>query len=640
VFIITTSVAGGIIGSFEEGNVKEEEPMINDFFENLSSKSDLQTEGSPQQLASSWILNDDSLQLAMPLSFDDVDASKFVSRYALAVLYFAFNGSKWVDDFDFLSRRDVCEWNKSYNDVLANKKYFHGVSCDDNNEPIAIEMPTNTLHGMLPTEIGLLTSMKTLDLNTNQISGTIPSQLQTLSNLENILFGNNDLKGTIPNWLGSLLNIKQLSLPGNSFQGVIPALLGALSKLTLLSLSNNNLTGQIPEFSTMKLLKHIFLSNNDFEGAIPSWIGNNENLEDLFLSKNRFSHTIPKSFSNLTNLRSLFLDYNRISGDLVVIEGLYNIEMLLLEDNTFDHVLNDSSFGSLNNLKILDASKNMLRGSLPKTLFQISDLKVIDLHDNKIEGNLPEFAENSALQYLALYQNNLISFIPSSIANLADLAHLDLSSNQLTGTLPTELGSMEALTYLFLASNTFNSGPIPESFYQLTNLKELSLKETTRVGSIPIWISDLSNLILLDLGMNEFDGSIPASFDDLENLYFLLLNHNMLSGTVPITLQRLPFLRVLLLDENNLDGLGKGHFDFCENLPHLGKSGSILTADCGGSDPDLVCPCCTECCGNGALCNDGSAFLANQDLVWDRSYKRSRFEFDDKYVFTFDNPNR
>jgi len=640
IFFVIISVTGAIIGSTVRGrgNNGEEGPNTNNFFENLSSRNDIETAGSPQQLASAWILNDDGLQLPVPLSLDDAGASKFVSRYALAVLFYACNGSMWADNFNFLSGIDVCEWNTPYNDVLANKKYYRGVSCDDNNEPRVIEMPVNTIHGMLPTEIGLLTALKTLLFNSNQISGTLPSQLQVLSNLEDILLGGNDLRGTIPEWLGNLSNIKQLSLAGNSFQGTIPSGLEALSKLTLLSLSNNNLTGRLPEFPNMKLLKHIFLSNNDFEGPIPSWIGNNEDLEDLFLSKNSFSNTIPESFISLTNLRSLFLDYNRLSGNLGVLESLHNIEILLLENNMFDHVLNDNFLSSLNKLQILDASNNALKGSLPKTLFQMSDLEVIDLHKNKIEGSLQDFPRNSALQYLALYQNNLRSSIPFSITNLVDLVHLDLSSNQLTGTLPTELGSMKALTYLFLASNTFNSGPIPESLYQLTNLKELSLKETARVGPIPIWISDLSNLILLDLAMNELDGSIPPSFDDLENLYFLLLNHNKLSGTVPITLQRLPLLRVLLLDENNLDGLGKGHFGFCENLPHLGKSGSILTADCGGSNPSFVCSCC-ECCGEDKPCNDGSDFLANQDLVWDRGYKRSRFEFSDKYIFTFDNPN-
>ena len=49
---------------------------------------------------------------------------------------------------------------------------------------VVINLMENTLHGQLPTELGLLSNLQELDFGNNQISGLIPSELGRLTTLE------------------------------------------------------------------------------------------------------------------------------------------------------------------------------------------------------------------------------------------------------------------------------------------------------------------------------------------------------------------------------------------------------------------------------------------------------------------------
>ena len=51
--------------------------------------------------------------------------------------------------------------------------------------------------GTIPSEIGLLTSLTTLDLEYNKLTGTVPSEIESLGNLLCYLSGN-DFTGDVP----------------------------------------------------------------------------------------------------------------------------------------------------------------------------------------------------------------------------------------------------------------------------------------------------------------------------------------------------------------------------------------------------------------------------------------------------------
>ena len=132
---------------------------------------------------------------------------------------------------------------------------------------------------------------------------------------------------------------------------------------------------------------------------------------------------------------------------------------------------------------------------------------------------------------------------------------ISTSPNNFSGEIPTEIGAMTNLQYLFLANNQgFEPGPIPDTFKELTQLKELSLKGTQRFQNLPEFVSTLGRLILLDLSSNDMYGKLPSSYGDLVNLQFMLLNGNDFSGEVPTSYAKLASLRAMFLEDNVLTG--------------------------------------------------------------------------------------
>ena len=63
------------------------------------------------------------------------------------------------------------------------------------------------MSGTLPTELGLLTSLMSLQLDGNRLTGTIPSELARLSLLETLsLGGGNRIDGSVPSQVCAMLS--------------------------------------------------------------------------------------------------------------------------------------------------------------------------------------------------------------------------------------------------------------------------------------------------------------------------------------------------------------------------------------------------------------------------------------------------
>ena len=105
-----------------------------------------------------------------------------------------------------------------------------------------------TLRGVIPTQLGNLTALETLDLGGSELTGTIPTQLGSLTKLTRLDLSDNRLRGNIPTQLGSLTALTALDLSGNRLGGNLPAGLRNLPPtLATLRLSGNSFTGCIDE---------------------------------------------------------------------------------------------------------------------------------------------------------------------------------------------------------------------------------------------------------------------------------------------------------------------------------------------------------------------------------------------------------
>ncbi|KAL0284705.1 UNVERIFIED_CONTAM: Somatic embryogenesis receptor kinase [Sesamum angustifolium] len=99
-------------------------------------------------------------------------------------------------------------------------------------------------------------------LYSNNISGPIPSDLGNLTNLVSLDLYLNSFTGPIPDTLGKLSKLRFLRLNNNSLTGPIPMSLTNISSLQVLDLSNNRLSGAVPDNGSFSLFTPISFANN------------------------------------------------------------------------------------------------------------------------------------------------------------------------------------------------------------------------------------------------------------------------------------------------------------------------------------------------------------------------------------------
>ncbi|KAK0579091.1 hypothetical protein LWI29_020876 [Acer saccharum] len=435
-------------------------------------------------------------------------------------------------------------WNRS-GTLTSDHCNWTGIACDVQGSITGIDLNNHGLGGDLNKfNSSRFPNLEFLKLGSNHLNGSLQLQVGDLPKLRYLDLSDNRLLGVIPHEIGSMKNMVELHLGGNWFYEYysqvdsIPSTLGNLTNLRLLNLSFNNLDGPIP--SSLGHLTNLIildLSSNYYPGlggSIPSTLGNLTNLRLLNLSFNNFDGPIPSSLGHLTNLRILDLS-SKYPGGLV---GSI-----------------PSTLGNLTQLSTLDLSGNQINGSIPYEFGNLKHLFVVDLSDNKLDGPIPaSLGHLTKLNTLGLSKNQISGSIPYEFGNLKHLPHLDLSYNKLNGTIPTTLASLTKLTSLSLEFNKLEGLLPPQVFWNLTNLRILSLGSNYLVGPVPSSIGYLTNLWSLDLSNNSFNGPIPSTLGHLSNLSKLMLDSNELNGSIPHEITRLTRLYWLNLSSNLLVG--------------------------------------------------------------------------------------
>jgi len=212
---------------------------------------------------------------------------------------------------------------------------------------------------------------------------------------------------------------------------------------------------------------------------------------------------------------------------------------------------------------------------LPQRLYSFKNLKVLDISDNNItvlDKNFENFFENlNNLRILNASKNN-IEKIEFDFNNFNSLVHLDLSKNKLTS-LPASISNAKTLEYIDLSFNNFDN--IPKELFSLPLLRVLLISHN-QIHAIPSDIGKLSGLENFDIGYNKVENLPPELFTlyqldslnlkfnaikslsedigNLKNLLFLDISVNSIDK-LPVNLYTLKKLQVLDISWNMLDTL-------------------------------------------------------------------------------------
>ncbi|KAL1827443.1 hypothetical protein ACET3Z_005855 [Daucus carota] len=151
-----------------------------------------------------------------------------------------------------------------------------------------------------------------VSLSGNDLTGNLPSSLGNLTQLQTLDVSHNKLNGSIPLELGNLLsNLVDLDLSSNLFNGSIPVFKNC-SGLNHLDLSNNSLSGHIPEeLGHCASLEFVNFRHNNLGGSIPYKFLCSSHLADLYLSHNNLYRPTPSTNISIRNERDKYYDGER-----------------------------------------------------------------------------------------------------------------------------------------------------------------------------------------------------------------------------------------------------------------------------------------------------------------------------------------
>ncbi|XP_058644388.1 transforming growth factor beta activator LRRC32 [Onychostoma macrolepis] len=476
-----------------------------------------------------------------------------------------------------------------------------------------LDLSRNLLQNLTDRELPALSAVQHLNLHTNKIQFIQPGLFQDTSRLEVLDLSGNllDLHAALKTHVGLLKSVRHLDLSGNGlFTDMSDYFLSDAPVLTNLSLDGNSITKiSRHTFNGSQALTSIDLHNNVIieieEGAFESLTG----LSELDLSVNSISCITD---FNLVRLKTLNLSKNSLTNFQTVDSDL-EFELLYL-DLRENKILYFPVLPQRNKLMYLDLSRNLLRSvNCSGPLEELENLKAsgylftdhdkplclcvnqrhqdlrsllyLDLSYNQLKA-IPSlfFSSMVSLESLNISNNCLESFNVDSEGRLNSLKTLDISYNNLQN-LSFGENTLAALEVLYLQGNalsTLDAG----IFSRLPNIRSLHLQQNLfsicpslkgpmhnciRLSSIPtlsyLYLSENSlvsvppsafrgsPLLILDLSQNPDMGLGPYSLSGLETtLAHLSLRRNQLQ-TLAIDFTFFRKLKSLDLSVNRLTGV-------------------------------------------------------------------------------------
>ncbi|XP_031266994.1 receptor-like protein 7 [Pistacia vera] len=342
----------------------------------------------------------------LDLRFNMLEGSLPIPAKSMYTLFYLASNNKFVGEIPPL----ICSQSSLQVLDLSNNN-LSGVLPQGlgnlSNSLVVLNLRNNSFHGHIPQTFTNECQLKSIDIGHNQLHGQVARSLANCKMLEFLDLENNHIYEIFPSWLGNLPELRVLSLSSNKFHGVIgdPAFGFEFPNIHVIDLSHNSFQGRLPYeyFRSWKALKVIdvnqhaeymqesmvrisyFLGMYDDAGYHYSLAIHNKGMERIYskiskalkaidFSYNNFEGEIPTSIGNLKGLHLLDFSNNNLSGQI------------------------PSSLKELKNLESLELSSNKLSGHIPQELKQLKFLEFFNVSHNHLIGPIPRGVQFDTFQ--------------------------------------------------------------------------------------------------------------------------------------------------------------------------------------------------------------------------------------------------
>ncbi len=555
-----------------------------------------------------------------------------IDSIALVNLYKNTNGDNWTNHNNWLTSTPVSSW--------------YGIKLDQNNNVVNIILYNNNLTGNLPSSLGNIANLDTLELGRNHLSGNIPASLGSLGKLTFLDLMSNEFTFT---------GLEQLTLLFSQKKGITLYLFNQSAipihhNVNSLSVSMGGTLSAI-SFTWMLNGSILTISQGDSTLAITSLgtysVTAYDSIAKQFLYSTSYSLSTKANTTDSLALIDLYnntkgANWNNNSGWLksplsnwygVQLDNSGRVSAINLTFNNLIGVL-PTTLGNLNNLQQLQLQSNHLLGIVPVSLAGLKNLSTLDVSYNYYTfGGLESIAKsytknNSSFFYLPqdtiipirqkgnllsvsvggtpnhnsytwYFNNNLFSTaygdstIKPTVSGIYSVTIYDSS-------LSLYLQSANDSIFLYTKPNVDDSLALVD-LYNSTGGADWINKRGWVKGTVSNWygvvLDSLGRVTELNLPLNNLFGTLPSSLNKMSNLKTLQLNNNHLMGNVPMSVSLLNNISYLDISYNyytfgDLEPIAKYFLanDYTFNyspqdtLIPIRQNGDLLSVSFGGTN--------------------------------------------------------
>ncbi|XP_061990860.1 LRR receptor-like serine/threonine-protein kinase RPK2 [Rosa rugosa] len=376
---------------------------------------------------------------------------------------------------------------------------------------------------------------KGVDDDYNFYEGSIPQEITSLPNLRIVWAPRATLEGQLPSNWGGCENLEMVNLAQNLFTGEVIGVFDRCKKLQYLNLSSNKLSGKLDDKLPVPCMTVFSVSGNLLFGSIPTFnfavcphVPRNSDLvrvqnpsfayQVLFTCRTYLDTHLPLFGASFTLIHDF--SGNNFTGPIQHLPlarerlGKRTVYAFLAGGNKFTGSFAETLKGKCDGLHgmIFNVSNNKLSGHIPFKIGMICrSLRLLDASGNLLSGSIPpDLGDVKPLVFLDLSRNQLQGQIPAGISNLKYLKYLSLANNNLTGTIPASFVELRSLEVLKLSSNSL-SGDIPQGLVKLKNLTIFMLDNNKLSGRIPSGLTNVRSLSTFNVSYNNLSGSFPLN---------------------------------------------------------------------------------------------------------------------------------